>query len=406
MPHILIPTVAEIQGYYGFFQLSELVLQRIWHKQDYNHRHLTTSKGEPLRILYPGDWNRNEGPDFKGARLQIAGEKCTGDIELHLYPQDWMAHGHQSDPEYREVMLHVTLFEAQNHQTPRINHLALLPYLEEDLESLLTRYMLDQLVDRGITHEPWVDQFLNPPDPNRQHAVLLEKARTRWQQKLLIAEKRLERSTWEQVCHESMLEVLGYRRNRIPMHQIAVRYPITAKPEAFDPQEAFHSQTNKWKLRGTRPANHPLKRLESYHRMLRAHPDWPTLLLKMTIHHCMELELDAIDQPIILNRMQRQRQRLGTVALLQNLQHGLFHGEFGGSRIHTVMCDAFLPLIAAKSHRDLFSLWYLWQPGDCPEILLDVVRNTALVQIPETIQCNGWVQGLIQLGYESKENHA
>ena len=35
------------------------------------------------------------------------GERTAGNVELHRQPSDWRAHGHDADPAYDSVMLHV-----------------------------------------------------------------------------------------------------------------------------------------------------------------------------------------------------------------------------------------------------------------------------------------------------------
>ena len=69
---------------------------------------LRTEAGEWLRLLYAGHWNAGPGPDFRAARLLAGdGRPIVGDVELHLTPREWRRHGHQSDPAYAQVLLHV-----------------------------------------------------------------------------------------------------------------------------------------------------------------------------------------------------------------------------------------------------------------------------------------------------------
>ena len=71
---IISPTVEEFQGLYGLFQVSELVLQRIWLRAAFETSRVLDDKGRPLDLIHPGDWNRLSGPDFKNATLSIGGE--------------------------------------------------------------------------------------------------------------------------------------------------------------------------------------------------------------------------------------------------------------------------------------------------------------------------------------------
>lgn len=66
-----------------------------------------TTDGEALEILHFGEWNREAGPDFKGAVVQFekAGE-MTGDIEVDRDARDWERHGHALNASFSGVILH------------------------------------------------------------------------------------------------------------------------------------------------------------------------------------------------------------------------------------------------------------------------------------------------------------
>ena len=54
-------------------------------------------------------------------------------------------------------------------------------------------------------------------------------AERRWKQKVHFAEVRLARLGWEEACHHTALEILGYRFNRAPM--LVIQKPVRrAKP--------------------------------------------------------------------------------------------------------------------------------------------------------------------------------
>lgn len=60
-----------------------------------------------VRLAFAGSWNRGPGPDFRGAvLLDGEGRARRGDVELHLLPSGWRAHGHDRDPAYEGVVLH------------------------------------------------------------------------------------------------------------------------------------------------------------------------------------------------------------------------------------------------------------------------------------------------------------
>lgn len=68
---------------------------------------LVTTGGEDVEIISPGLPNAGDGPDFLGARIRIGGTLWAGSVELHVRSSDWRLHGHDTDPRYDGVVLHV-----------------------------------------------------------------------------------------------------------------------------------------------------------------------------------------------------------------------------------------------------------------------------------------------------------
>ena len=68
---------------------------------------LTLVSGERVRVIDPGILNRNSGPDFFNAKIKIGDRIWAGNIEMHIKASDWHRHGHDSDPAYDNIILHV-----------------------------------------------------------------------------------------------------------------------------------------------------------------------------------------------------------------------------------------------------------------------------------------------------------
>ena len=84
------------------------------------------STGEMLEILSFGQYNTLSGADFFNAKLLIDGQQWAGNVEMHLKSSHWYAHGHQQDPAYRNVILHVVwehdveVFDPNNQPIPTL----------------------------------------------------------------------------------------------------------------------------------------------------------------------------------------------------------------------------------------------------------------------------------------------
>ncbi len=87
--------------------MSESFLYFLWQYQYFRKLDLTTTDGEPVQVLHPGFRNYNAGPDFSNARLLINQVEWSGTVEMHTRTSDWLAHRHQHDRAYDNVILHV-----------------------------------------------------------------------------------------------------------------------------------------------------------------------------------------------------------------------------------------------------------------------------------------------------------
>jgi hypothetical protein len=87
--------------------MQEALLQFIWQYNLYRPGELKTGDGQPVQVLHPGSLNRDAGPDFSMARVKIGETLLVGNVELHLRSSDWKKHGHDSDPAYSRIIMHV-----------------------------------------------------------------------------------------------------------------------------------------------------------------------------------------------------------------------------------------------------------------------------------------------------------
>lgn len=87
--------------------MTERLLHFIWQFQYFNQSHLTTTSGDSIRVISPGRYNTDQGPDFLEAKICIDTTTWIGTIELHTRSSDWKKHRHHKDPNYNTVVLHV-----------------------------------------------------------------------------------------------------------------------------------------------------------------------------------------------------------------------------------------------------------------------------------------------------------
>lgn len=95
---------------------NEDFLSHIWQFQKFNQLPLTTTSGETIEVINPGVLNRNEGPDFKGAKIKIGQMLWSGQVEIHRYASDWYKHAHEQNSKYETTILHVVWISDQEVQ--------------------------------------------------------------------------------------------------------------------------------------------------------------------------------------------------------------------------------------------------------------------------------------------------
>lgn len=85
------------------------MLVAAWYGLRFAREALRTVEGNEVRVVSPGVREAGSGPDFRGARLWIDGREMQGEVELHCDTAEWARHGHDRDPRYDRVVVHVSL---------------------------------------------------------------------------------------------------------------------------------------------------------------------------------------------------------------------------------------------------------------------------------------------------------
>lgn len=386
-------TVAEVQGLYGAFSFPERLLQKIWQRGDYDTTTARTRDGRALKVVHPGRWNHLGGPDFADARFVLEGREVSGDVELHLHAQDWTAHRHGDDRAYDRVVLHVVLFPCAESVTRgaggrEIPILCLLPLLHHGLEEYAAEDAVEQLAGRPL-HD--AQEILGALSNEELDTVLRGHASERWRTKVHFARERIKRLGWESACHHAMLEILGYRFNRAPMLTIATAYPFEAWARGeIEPARVFEELADRWSLQGVRPLNHPRLRLRQYAAIGAARPDWPGRLRETPVLRELAGEGSGCGGFTAGWRRERELTRRR-----EQLRGEVCADVLSGSRFDNLVCDGFLPLLAAETGDNLEVAWVNWFAGDAPESAVRVLRAIGVFGGRERPVSQGPIQGLL-----------
>lgn len=82
-------------------------MQYVWQHRLWIPGQLRTTDGRRVCIVDQGVLNNGSGPDFFNAKINIDGHAWAGDVEIHVRASDWHRHGHDGNPAYDSVVLHV-----------------------------------------------------------------------------------------------------------------------------------------------------------------------------------------------------------------------------------------------------------------------------------------------------------
>lgn len=213
------------------FPWTERHLQCVWYDPALRPEKLLTTSGESIIVENPGVWNLESGPDFLGAvaRLEPGCRRIAGDVEVHVHPHDWVVHGHEKDPRYRRVRIHVTYFPGDG-GPPGAIAVALknvLAVVGEDLGWI------------DLTAYPYAARGAQPPCRARlaswnagQIEGLLDAAgEERLRRKAEVLRWRVEWVGAEQALYEEVMSALGYKHNKSAFRRLAELVPVRALRE-------------------------------------------------------------------------------------------------------------------------------------------------------------------------------
>ena len=206
----------------------ERLLQAVWQHQRLRRDQLKTADGKTVRIFHPGFASAEGGPDFRGAVIQIGDDAPrSGDVEVDLRASGWHAHGHDRNPNFQNVILHVVWDEPETpasgsdanklaHRPCRCNDSLDAPLAELSLwlENEPPRALPENL--RGKCSAP-----LRELDEPQLADFCAQAARVRFQAKAAQFRARAQHAGWEQALWEGLFRALGYKHNVWPMQNLA-----------------------------------------------------------------------------------------------------------------------------------------------------------------------------------------
>jgi hypothetical protein len=290
---------------------SELELQARWFAGDFG-REFTSTNGDQIDIVQFGVWNREAGPDFRDAAIRSNGsEPMHGCIEIDLLDRSWESHGHAMNPAFETTVLHV--------------------FVERSDRAFFTRTLSNRNVQQVCIDPTTLAGVFNANIPlahpgrcqaplknlpeERVHSVVDAAAHFRLRQKANRMRNKIEVHGRDETLFQEIATALGYKENKLPFTLLTQRLSLRLLRENVEACEAllfgiagflqttdldiykksareyvrqlwdrwwpyrddlqrFILPQKTWHISGTRPLNHPQRRLAALAVLVR---EWPRL---------------------------------------------------------------------------------------------------------------------------------
>lgn len=201
----------------------ESLMQYVWQHRLWQQSNLRTVDGEVVQIIDPGTLNTNSGPDFFNAKIAIDGHLWAGDVEIHVKASDWHRHGHDNDPAYESVILHVV---GRDDTVIRRSDGSPIPQMRMPCSPQFSR-CYSALVDSSQSSLPCAS-FIRSMSSLHMRDWLDSLAYERLYDKAERIRQILERHSgdWENACYVTLARGLGFGINAEPFERLALALPL------------------------------------------------------------------------------------------------------------------------------------------------------------------------------------
>mgnify|MGYP000135289984 CR=1 FL=1 len=392
--------VTEIQGVYGPLQILESKVQQLWALQHLQGAEWRTQSDKRLIVHFSGHWNHGAGPDFKEADIELNGLRIMGDVEIHLYREDWWRHGHDVDPAYDNVVLHVVLFAGgmdrplltSDNKNPE--EWIMGPWTREDVESVSGG-------SPGLFGEfvPELREWMESDIPGNIRSRLRVGMDRRWQDKVSMARCLLDAHGWIGGLHRMSLYYLGYPANRKAFFEMAEAHPPDEWRQVEFTRQLRQDWDGKVKWGHGRPANRAEARLRAYARLNACVPDWFDRL--QDPDQSLRVELRDVLACPSGDPQTRSLRRLGKLPKWEKWIHqSVLKAQMNHPLVRRLWIDVFLPGLVAAGHvspEEGVVLWVHGHPASFPESFREVLKLVGIGADPSYPLCNGWIQGILWL---------
>ena len=187
--------------------MKEEFLHYVWLNGYFEHNALYTTEKAAVKILKKGIRNTDAGPDFFNAKIMIDDLLWHGNVEIHKRSSDWYAHGHEKDPAYDNVILHVVWEDdmpVYNSNNSQIATLELSKYISKNVLRNYSKLVKNKSILRCQNELKNVDPYVLF---HFKYRLFFE----RLEDKNAIIKRLLKetQNNWNQIFFQTLLKYIG-----------------------------------------------------------------------------------------------------------------------------------------------------------------------------------------------------
>lgn len=201
---------------------AEMLLHYLWEHRLWNYGALQTDDGLKVEVIDPGKHNLDSGPDFFNAKVKIGNRLWAGNVEIHTKASDWFRHGHQTDPAYQSIILHVVGHSDSQIKRPDGNVIpqVVLPYTPD----FRARY--DSIVENKSPLGCGKDLATLPPVYISDWISALGYERLYSKVDRINSYLNRLNGNWMEVAYVTLARALGFSTNAEPFERLAFSTPL------------------------------------------------------------------------------------------------------------------------------------------------------------------------------------
>jgi len=202
--------------------MKEEFLHYLWKYSLYNKDRLFDAEKNKIIVLDPGEYNRDSGPDFFNARISVAGTVWAGNIEIHTKSSHFDIHGHQNDPAFNNIILHVVaendkrVFNSRGEEVPTVEISFNSSLYEKYIFLVNNPYIIacqddiDKLDNILVRH--WLNSLVIERLQDKSESIMKMYSETG--------------NDWDETFYRLLTRYFGFRVNTEPFEMLAAALPF------------------------------------------------------------------------------------------------------------------------------------------------------------------------------------